>query len=180
MHLAIHLHYLPLIRAEHRSASPDNNLSRPCPLLDAIINESMRLWPSIFFASQRVTPPSGLSINGHVIPGNIIVQIPPFALNRDPRNFIRPDEFIPERWTTRPELILNRAAFMPFSTGPYGCVGKGLALMELRCVVGRVVADFDVKLPEGFAEEKYWEGVRDHFTAGAPRQEVRFVRVGEL
>lgn len=74
-------------------------------------------------------------------------------------------------------MVRNRAAFMPFLTGPYGCAGKGLALMELRCVVARVVREFDVVLPKGFVEGAYWEGVRDHFTAGPPRQEVRFVRV---
>lgn len=30
---------------------------------------------------------------------------------------MKPNEFIPERWTTRPELVLNRSAFVPFGTG---------------------------------------------------------------
>lgn len=105
----------------------------------------------------------------------MIVQIPPFPLARDARNFTRPDDFVPERWTTKPELIRNRSAFFPFLLGPYSCVGKTLAYMELRCVIRRVINEFDVVLPEGFVEEEYWDGVRDHFTAGPPKQEVRFV-----
>ncbi|KAF2632017.1 cytochrome P450, partial [Macroventuria anomochaeta] len=125
---------------------------------------------------QRVTPSEGLTINGHFVPGDMIVQMPLFVLNRDARNFVRPDEFLPERWTTSPDLVINRTAFFPFSTGPYSCVGKTLAYMELRSVVGRVLNEFDVVLPDDFGAE-YWNGVRDHFTAGPPRQEVRFVKV---
>lgn len=179
MHLATHPHYMRAVRNEHRANLSDNHCSKSQPLLDAVISESMRLWPSIFFASQRVTPPEGLTINGHFIPGDVIVQMPPFVLNRDARNFARPDQFLPERWTTSPELVLNRAAFLPFSIGPYSCVGKSLAYMELRSVVGRVLNEFDVVLPDGFVAEKYWNRVRDHFTAGPPRQEVRFVRVDD-
>jgi len=29
--------------------------------------------------------------------------------------------------------------------GPYGCVGKQLALMELRNVIARIVTEFDVR-----------------------------------
>tara|TARA_R110002003_G_scaffold702_11_gene21165 strand:- start:6678 stop:7217 length:540 start_codon:yes stop_codon:yes gene_type:complete len=179
MHLATHPKYMHALRKEFRTNASTYHCQRPLPLLDAIITESMRMWPSVFFASQRVTPPEGLSINGHFIPGNMLVQIPPFALYRDPRNFIRPDEFIPERWLDNPELVLRKDAFMPFSTGPYSCAGKGLAMMELRSVVGRVVSEFDVVLMDGFDEGVFWEGIKDHFTAGAPKVEVRFVGVGK-
>jgi cytochrome P450 len=177
MHLATRPEYMYALRKEFRANESTYHCQRPLPLLDAIINESMRMWPSVFFPAQRVTPPEGLTINGHFIPGDMIVQIPPFALYHDSRNFAKPDEFIPERWIDRPELILRKDAFIPFMTGPYSCAGKGLAMMELRSVVGRVVNEFDVKVPEAFDEGKYWEGIKDHFTAGAPKQDVRFVRV---
>jgi cytochrome P450 len=175
IHLALYPHYMRAIRQEHRANLSQYHCSTPLPLLDAVINESMRLWPSIFFATPRVTPSEGLNINGHFIPGDMIVQIPPFPLTRDPRNFVRPDDFIPERWTSKPELILNRSAFFPFLIGPYSCVGKTLAYMELRSVIRRVVNEFDVVLPEGFVPEEYWNGIRDHFTAGPPKQEVNFM-----
>ncbi|RBA18140.1 hypothetical protein FPRO05_11156 [Fusarium proliferatum] len=36
---------------------------------------------------------------------------------RDERCFEKPNEFIPERWTTRPELIKDASVYAPFSTG---------------------------------------------------------------
>jgi len=177
MHLATRPHYMTAIRTEFLANAHSYDCQHPLPLLEAVIYESLRIWPSVFFGSQRVTPPEGMEINGHFVPGNTIVHIPLFPLFHDPRNFVAPDEFIPERWTTRPELVRNRAAFIPFSTGPYSCAGKALAMMELRSVVGRVIAEFDVRLDEGVDVSAYWEGIKDHFTAGAPKVMVRFVKV---
>jgi cytochrome P450 len=164
------------LRSEFLANASTQNCQRSLPLLDAVIHESMRMWPSVFFGSQRITPHQGLEINGHFIPGKMIVHIPLFPLFRDKRNFVDPDRFVPERWTTRSEMVLNKHAFMPFSTGPYMCAGKNLAMMELRSVVGRVISEFDVVLEDGFVPEKYWDGVKDHFTAGPPKQMVRFVK----
>jgi cytochrome P450 len=178
--LAVHPDYLHAIREEFRNNVADYHCERPRPILDAVVAETMRLWPPVFFASPRVTPPEGLTINDRFIPGNTVVQIPPFVLNRDPRNFVYPDEFIPERWTTKPELVLDRNAFFPFMTGPNNCAGKALAQMEMRSVIGRVVNEYDVRLPEKFDVEEYWERIEDHFTAAAPGQEIEFVSVGTL
>lgn len=177
MHLATHPRYMYALRKEFRDNASTYHCQRALPLLDAIIQESMRIWPSVFSASPRLTPPEGLTINGHYIPGNISVQIPPFAMNRDPRHVVEPHKFIPERWLGKPELLLRKEVCTPFMTGPYNCAGKALAMMELRSVVGRVVNEFDVKLPEDFEAEKYWNGIKNHFTAGVPKQNVVFVRV---
>jgi len=178
MHLATHTHYMLAVRTEFLANLSTHTCEQALPMLEAVIQESMRMWPSVFFGSQRVTPPQGLEICGYFIPGNTIVHIPLFPLFRDPRNFVSPNDFIPERWTTRPELVRNRAAFIPFSTGAHNCAGKSLSLMELRSVVGRVVSEFDVVLEEGTDVDAYWEGIKDHFTAGPPKMMVRFVRTG--
>jgi cytochrome P450 len=177
MHLATKPKYMHALRKELREHALSYHCQRSLPLLDAIINESMRMSPSVFFAAQRVTPPEGIKIKEHFIPGNMIVQIPHFALYHDPRNFVRPNEFLPERWLDQPELVIRKDAFFPFMVGPYSCAGKGLAMMELRSVVGRVIREFDIKVPEGLDAEGYFDGIKDHFTAGAPKVDVRFVRV---
>lgn len=35
----------------------------------------------------------------------------------DERVFSRPNEFLPERWTTQPELVKDSSAFIPFNSG---------------------------------------------------------------
>lgn len=108
------------------------------------------------------------------------MQMPPFAIFRDPRNFVKPDEFLPERWTSKPELVLNKNAFIPFSIGPYNCVSKTLANMKLQIVIARVVNEFDIRLPDGFVAEQYWDGIRDQFTPGPPESQSFFCYISEL
>lgn len=96
-----------------------------------------------------------------------------------------PTEFIPERWTTRPDLILNKSVFIPFNigmvlrparypvssnecltyrTGPYACVGKRLALIEIRRVVAEVLTRYDVRAAPFLNKEAFVDGKQDTFT----------------
>lgn len=79
-------------------------LNKECPLLNACINETLRLWPPVASGLQRVTPPEGMSLpNGTFIPGNVVISTQTFVMHRDPRNFTDPDDFIPERWMRKPK-----------------------------------------------------------------------------
>ena len=81
-----------------------------------------------------------------------------------PRAFSRPNDFIPERWTTQPELVLNKNAFFPFSMGKFACIGKQLALNELRTVICKMVLEFDVEFAPGEDGTKLLNESRDVFT----------------
>lgn len=35
----------------------------------------------------------------------------------DERYFVSPEEYIPERWTSKPDLVKNASVFSPFSIG---------------------------------------------------------------
>ncbi|KAJ9649339.1 hypothetical protein H2199_000114 [Coniosporium tulheliwenetii] len=132
--------------------------------LDAVINETMRLHPPVPSGVQRMTPPEGLRIGDTFIPGDAIVQIPYHTIFRDERNFEQPDDFIPERWTTRKELVRNAAVFVPFSIGRYSCIGKQLGLMEIRYVVAQVVRRYNVELAPAQTLEAFLDSKKDTFT----------------
>ena len=48
-----------------------------------------------------------------------------------------------------PTFVHNERAFIPFSYGPMNCVGKQLALQEIRTVVCAVLQRFRVRAAEG-------------------------------
>lgn len=50
---------------------------------------------------------------------------------------------------TAQSVALAREAFCPFSVGPRGCVGKGMAYLELSVALARVVWLFDFRLAAG-------------------------------
>ncbi|KAH9908180.1 hypothetical protein F4778DRAFT_466717 [Xylariomycetidae sp. FL2044] len=57
--------------------------------------------------------------------GNVQVVGPMYTIQRPLRAFAQPDDFIPERWITQPELIFNTNAFVLFLLGGrYFCIGK--------------------------------------------------------
>ena len=61
---------------------------------------------------------------------------------------------IPHNVTTNPHC----------SPGPYGCIGKELAKMELRTVVPLLVSRFDVSLAPGEDGTRLLDKSRDAFT----------------
>ncbi|KAJ3502569.1 hypothetical protein NMY22_g18541 [Coprinellus aureogranulatus] len=123
------------------------------PYLNAVINEALRLVPAVPTHLQRSPEPgSGGKMLGNTeifIPEGTAVDIPPFALHRDPRYFSpSPDAFIPERWLPSKEggsveYVTDKDAFIPFSYGPANCAGKSFALIEMRYVVATLVACFE-------------------------------------
>ena len=57
---------------------------------------------------------------------------------------------------------------MPFSVGPLNCVGKALALLELRMVVCAFFQRFRVRMQEGWDPKSYEREYRDYFTSSRP------------
>ena len=83
----------------------------------------------------------------------------------DEDNFAQAEQFIPERFFSRPELIKNKDAFVPFLTGPYGCIGKNLAYMEIRTLTAKLISKFDITVAPGEDGTNVLNS-SDHFTIG--------------
>ena len=72
--------------------------------------------------------------------------------------------------------MVHKDAFGPFSTGPYGCIGKNLAYMEVRLLTAQLVRAFDVRLADGETGENLLLGTKDHFTLGLGELRLCFER----
>lgn len=63
-----------------------------------------------------------------------------YTTQRDPEVFSNPEIFAPERWLgpemTSPEA---KALYMPFSSGVRACLGKNLAMMELKLITASLL-----------------------------------------
>lgn len=128
------------------------------PYLNGIIEETLRLWPPAPGPAQRTTPPEGIIVDSKFVPGNTQVSVTPITLQRDPRYYTRPQEFLPERWIDleRPShWNHDTRAFIPFTVGQFSCLGKNLAYQELRLFLGTVVKNFDFTFAPGFTFDQY-------------------------
>ncbi|KDR74026.1 hypothetical protein GALMADRAFT_269528 [Galerina marginata CBS 339.88] len=139
-------------------------------LLNAIINEALRLQPAVPTSVQRAPPKGsgGVFLGEIFIPEGTGINVPPYCLHRDPRYFSpRTEEFWPERWLIEkpedPDFVLDLAAFIPFSFGPANCAGKSLAVLELRYLVTMLVRQFDMRFENGFTAGAWEKSLLDRF-----------------
>ncbi|KAI1338195.1 cytochrome P450 monooxygenase-like protein [Xylariaceae sp. FL0016] len=142
--------------------------------LNAFIQETLRMHPTNPGGLFRQTPPGGVTIGGHFLPGGVKVVSPHYTVQRSPKAFTYPDEFIPERWTTRRELVLNKNAWCAFSFGRFACIGKNLAFNELGTVICKMVLEFDISFGPGETGERMLEESKDVFTMIMARLDLRF------
>ncbi|OHF00837.1 L-ornithine-N5-monooxygenase [Colletotrichum orchidophilum] len=118
-------------------------------LLEAVITETLRMHAPAPINGPRTAPPEGVTIDGTYIPGNVTLFTPIHCYHRSHKYWRSPNEFIPERWTTRPELIIDRRAFLPFSYGRYDCVGRRLAWNVLRLTIAYTLWNYDFQFAPG-------------------------------
>ncbi|SPO04003.1 uncharacterized protein DNG_06686 [Cephalotrichum gorgonifer] len=126
------------------------------PLVDGVIKEVLRLHAPTTVGGPRFTPPEGIYVDDVWIPGGVVVWTPTDLIQRSEKYFKHAKEFIPERWTTKPELILDRRAFFPFTIGRHECPGKWIAMSTMRRVVAYAVWDFDWDFAPGDEGSSIW------------------------
>lgn len=132
-----------------------------CKYLLACIEEALRAYPPSPQPHHRIVPPGGATVNGEFLPEGVSVSIPIYAASNSPTNWIRPDEFIPERWLgENPEFDGDkRDASQPFQLGPRACIGRNLAYAEIKLIISRLVWQFDIQN----ATEGDWMGSQKVF-----------------
>ncbi|ROW13084.1 hypothetical protein VPNG_05916 [Cytospora leucostoma] len=113
------------------------------PYLDAVVMEGLRCFPAIPMSLPRYVPPGGRSIDGYFVPGGTVVSAQAYSVNRiDDAVFPEPDRFDPERWLVKEGDAQRRRLMFAFSSGGRGCVGKHLALAEMKILLRDVYSRF--------------------------------------
>lgn len=124
------------------------------PYLSAIVNESLRLHNPFTTGVHAVIGENGLDMGSYRLPAYTQVYVPILALMTDEKYFEKAEEYIPERWTEKEEMVKDKRAYVPFGYGVHACAGRQLAINELKLVVARVVAGFEVN---GEDKETEWK-----------------------
>jgi cytochrome P450 len=174
---------LTRIRSEHNSIfgpdlsrlphllSTQPHLLNQLPYTMAVLKETERLFPGASAIRSGVPGVDLVDEDGSRYPTegkNIWILHQP--LQRNPKYWIRPLEFLPNRWLVGPEDPLYPAvkgAWRPFEFGPRNCIGQGLVQLELKIVLALVIREFDVQ--GAYAEwDERW-GTSDRRTVDGER-----------
>lgn len=107
---------------------------------ERVIRESLRLYPPAFVVGRQAA--EDFHLGEHFIPARTNVLASQWVVQRDPRWFDRPDEFLPDRWADGLAARLPKYAYFPFGGGPRVCIGNVFALSEATLILALVVQRF--------------------------------------
>jgi hypothetical protein len=115
---------------------PDPKTVDALPLLDAILKETLRLYPPSPILLNRVVPQTGTTIEGYDIPGGLVVGTSGFVMHMNEDVFPDASSFKPERWLadSAKKTEMNRW-FWAFGSGGRMCVGSHFAIYSALSIL---------------------------------------------
>jgi len=136
------------VREEARAALGDGPLTHDdlaeLEYTERVYREALRLYPPAWAVFRRAD--GDVTLGEYTLEDGSAIIMPLWSIHRDGRHFEEPETFDPDRWQRRDPNAVD--AYRPFSSGPHACVGRGFALAGATLVLARIVADFDVDVPE--------------------------------
>jgi cytochrome P450 len=113
------------------STNPDFQELSSLPFLDAVVKETLRLYPGAGFVREPLTD---VQLGNYDIPKGTDIIVFPYIIHRNEKLFHRPYQFDPSRWlsaqarASAPESM----GWLPFSLGLRNCIGAQVAKLELK------------------------------------------------
>lgn len=128
----------------HRS--PDSNDIKKMKYVEAVLNETLRLFPPVPYNIRRSVEASALPSpqSGHgrqlYMPPRSSITYAPILMQRDP-HYWGDDacDFNPDRWLSGSSPFTHPNAFVPFNAGPRICLGQQLAYIQASYVWARIL-----------------------------------------
>ena len=154
-----------------------------CTYLKAVVEETLRMSPSVPGFLPREVLAGGITVAGHTFPKGVELAVPIYTIHHNPKYYPSPHKYDPERWIEssvgHDAVAKAWNAFNPFSYGTRQCIGKRLAYTELWITIARAIWLFDFHYVSGGMEDKLGDSIveyklMDHFAAARSGPVVRF------
>jgi cytochrome P450 len=124
-------------------------------------NESLRMQPPVYISST-VSMMETVDCGGLIIRKGDAISIDMYRLGHNPKEWIEPEKFFPERFNPEHEYFKtpdgkrrNPYSFSPFLGGQRICVGKTFVELVSKLTLPSLYANFDFALPEGIDPATY-------------------------
>ena len=114
------------------------------PYTGQVVQEAMRLYPPGWAFTR--TPLEDDELDGYTVPAGSVMVICSYANQRNPRFWDDPLRFDPARFAPDSGLPRNPYHYFPFGIGPTSCIGKHLAMMELKVAVAMLARRYRLEL----------------------------------
>jgi cytochrome P450 len=142
-------------RAEAKAALAGDTatLADRLPLLRAIVEETMRLYPSALQLIRQAVADDDML--GVPVKKGELIFVYPWIVHRHHGLWDNPDHFDHRRFMPENKAKLHRFQYIPFGVGPRICVGARFAMTEALIILAHWLAARRFRLPEGFRPMPY-------------------------
>lgn len=127
---------------------------RPLVYLQATLLETLRLYPPIPIERRSVVS-TDVMPSGHVVCARDIILVSIYSVGRMESVWGSDcQEYRPERWLSedgRQLRYIPSNKFPAFNSGARLCLGKDIAIMQMKIIIAAIVWNFDVKTVDGQA-----------------------------
>ncbi|GFN16350.1 hypothetical protein AtubIFM55763_010181 [Aspergillus tubingensis] len=120
--------------------TPD--LAHSLPYMDRFVKETQRLH-NASFQPGRTTKTDVVLPGGYRLPPDSVIVPALYAIHTNPKVWRDPFRFDPDRWDTDEVKNRHRCAYVPFATGPRGCIGFNFALLEVKILLAELVSRYE-------------------------------------
>ncbi|RAH68732.1 cytochrome P450 [Aspergillus aculeatinus CBS 121060] len=117
-------------------------LAHSLPYLDNFVKETQRLH-NASFQPGRTTKTDVVLPGGYRLPPDSVIIPALYAIHTNPDVWRDPFRFDPDRWDTEEVKQRHRCAYIPFATGPRGCIGFNFALLEVKVLLSELVYRYE-------------------------------------
>jgi cytochrome P450 len=114
-----------------------------CDLLNAVVRETLRLYPSVWLIARKCVNED--VVGGFRIPKRSHVLMCSFMSHRDAKYWSDVEKFDPERFI----LDKDNPSYLPFGVGNRMCVGNHFSHLEMITVLYRICVNYRVELKSG-------------------------------
>ncbi|MFP4133471.1 MAG: cytochrome P450 [Halothece sp.] len=144
-----------LTELQNISDSSDIKALNQLPYLDAVCNETLRIYPVAIITFPRITK-SAIKIGNYEYPPETILAPCIYLLHHREEIYPNSKQFRPERFLERE---FSNYEFMPFGGGTRRCIGDAFAPMEMKIVIATVLKQYQLTLAEKKAVKPVRRGV---------------------
>ena len=112
--------------------------------IDQVLKETLRLWPiASAFAVQPYENETTIGGKYRVTQDQVILVFLP-ALHRDPKVWVDPERFDPERFAPGNVEKIPENAWKAFGNGQRACIGRPFALQEATAALAGILQRFEI------------------------------------
>uniref|UniRef100_A0A2M4AQ83 Putative cytochrome n=1 Tax=Anopheles triannulatus TaxID=58253 RepID=A0A2M4AQ83_9DIPT len=108
--------------------------------LDLVIKETLRMNPSVPIFGRRSA--GDMIIDGVPVPKGMQFDVHIYAMHNDPELYPEPERFDPERFSEEAQAARPPYSYIPFSVGARNCIGQRYAMLEIKTMLVKVLANY--------------------------------------